>query len=103
MATGQTGSFEVLSIDIPQKRIGLAMVDEHSTRAGATPSAQDTIVPGAIVGGKVERHERFGVFVFLSPGKSGLIPFSETGVDRVYSPQLDAVYECRSNRATVFG
>jgi small subunit ribosomal protein S1 len=34
------------------------------------------------VKGKVERHEKFGVFVFLAPGKTGLIPFSETGVDR---------------------
>ena len=39
-------------------------------------------VPGAIVVGKVDKHEKFGVFVFLAPGKTGLIPFSETGVDR---------------------
>ena len=32
--------------------------------------------------GKVERHERFGVFIFLSPGRTGLMPFSETGLDR---------------------
>ena len=32
--------------------------------------------------GKVERHEKFGVFVFLSPGRTGLIPLSETGLDR---------------------
>ncbi len=32
--------------------------------------------------GKVERHEKFGVFVFLAPGRSGLIPMSETGVAR---------------------
>lgn len=32
--------------------------------------------------GKVEKHEKFGVFVFLAPGKTGLIPFAETGVDR---------------------
>jgi len=45
-------------------------------------AAQIGIVPGAIVMGKVEKHEKFGVFVFLAPGKTGLIPFSETGVDR---------------------
>ena len=39
-------------------------------------------MPGAIVTGKVERHETFGVFVFLSPGRTGLIPAAETGVDR---------------------
>ena len=50
-------------------------------RRGAT-SPQGAIVPGAIVTGKVERHEKFGVFVFLAPGRTGLIPFAETGVDR---------------------
>ena len=35
---------------------------------------------GARVTGKVERHEKFGVFVFLAPGRTGLIPMSETGV-----------------------
>jgi small subunit ribosomal protein S1 len=39
-------------------------------------------VPGAIVTGKVERHEKFGVFVFLSPGRTGLLPLAETGLDR---------------------
>ncbi len=39
-------------------------------------------MPGAIVTGKVERHEKFGVFVFLSPGRTGLMPFAETGVER---------------------
>jgi hypothetical protein len=34
------------------------------------------------VTGKVERHEKFGVFVFLSPGRTGLMPLAETGVDR---------------------
>jgi predicted RNA-binding protein with RPS1 domain len=39
-------------------------------------------VPGARLTGKVERHEKFGVFVFLAPGRTGLIPLSETGVPR---------------------
>jgi len=37
-------------------------------------------VPGARLTGKVERHEKFGVFVFLAPGRTGLIPVTETGV-----------------------
>jgi ribosomal protein S1 len=32
--------------------------------------------------GKVDRHESFGVFVFLAPGRVGLVPLSETGVAR---------------------
>jgi predicted RNA-binding protein with RPS1 domain len=38
------------------------------------------VSPGAHLMGKVERHEKFGVFVFLAPGRTGLIPMSETGV-----------------------
>jgi small subunit ribosomal protein S1 len=98
VVVGSTGAFEILSIDAAQKRIGLALVDEGSAFArsplqrdrssrdaavspqGAT--AHGAIVPGAIVTGKVERHEKFGVFVFLSPGRTALMPFAETGVDR---------------------
>jgi small subunit ribosomal protein S1 len=89
---GTTAAFEILSIDLAQKRIGVALVEDGSSRAaGAAPSqgalAPSTIVTGAIVTGaimtgRVERHERFGVFVFLSPGRTGLMPFSETGLDR---------------------
>jgi small subunit ribosomal protein S1 len=84
IAPGATGAFEILTIDVAQKRIGVAMVDEGTTRAaGATAAAtREGLVPGAIVTGKVDKHEKFGVFVFLAPGKTGLIPFSETGVDR---------------------
>ena len=79
VTVGSTGAFEILSIDTAQKRIGIALVDEGSARAA---SAQGTIAPGTIVTGKVERHEKFGVFVFLSPGRIGLLPLTETGVDR---------------------
>jgi small subunit ribosomal protein S1 len=70
--------FEILSVDLDKKRIGVALVPEGSTRATAGPE----IVPGARLTGKVDRHERFGVFVFLAPGRTGLIPMSETGVVR---------------------
>ena len=79
---GMTGAFEILSIDPAQKRIGIALVEEGSSRAAGATSPQGALAPGAIVTGKVERHESFGVFVFLSPGRTGLIPLSETGVDR---------------------
>jgi small subunit ribosomal protein S1 len=82
---GMTGAFEIMSIDPTQKRIGLALVEEGSalaTRATEATSPQGAVAPGAIVTGKVERHEKFGVFVFLSPGRTGLMPLAETGVDR---------------------
>jgi small subunit ribosomal protein S1 len=82
VTVGMTGAFEILSIDTAQKRIGIALVDEGSSRAAGAVPAQGAIVPGAIVTGKIERHEKFGIFVFLSPGRTGLMPFAETGVDR---------------------
>ncbi len=48
--------------------------------ARGTAGVRPGIVPGARLTGKVERHEKFGVFVFLAPGRTGLIPLSETGV-----------------------
>jgi small subunit ribosomal protein S1 len=82
VAPGMTAAFEILSIDIEKKRIGVALVPEGSARAGAATPSRTEIVPGARLVGKVERHEKFGVFVFLAPGRTGLIPLSETGVPK---------------------
>jgi small subunit ribosomal protein S1 len=82
VAAGTTGSFEILNIDLEKKRIGVALLPEGSARAAGAASAPAGIVPGARLTGKVERHEKFGVFVFLAPGRTGLIPMSETGVPR---------------------
>jgi small subunit ribosomal protein S1 len=80
VSAGMTGSFEILSVDVEKKRIGVALVADASARSQAPAGAE--IVPGARVHGKVERHEKFGVFVFLAPGRTGLIPTKETGVLR---------------------
>ena len=80
VTAGTTGVFEVLSIDLEKKRIGVALLPEGSARAGGALSPAPEIVAGARLTGKVERHEKFGVFVFLAPGRTGLIPMSETGV-----------------------
>jgi small subunit ribosomal protein S1 len=82
VAVGMTGAFEILNIDTAQKRIGVALLEEGSSRAAGGTSPHRAIVPGAIVTGKVERHEKSGVFVFLSPGRTGLMPLAETGLDR---------------------
>lgn len=87
VAPGMTGVFEVLSVDSDKKRIGVALIDTAGTTgetAATSPvaSQRSGIVPGAKVTGKVERHETFGVFVFLAPGKTGLMPLSETGVEK---------------------
>ncbi len=80
IAVGQISAFEILTIDLTQKRMGVAMVEEGSARAAS--AAQSAIVAGALVTGKVERHEKFGIFVYLAPGRTALLPFAETGVDR---------------------
>jgi small subunit ribosomal protein S1 len=79
---GMMESFEILSIDLEKKRIGVALLPEGSARAGGAAPSPSRIAPGARLTGKVERHEKFGVFVFLAPGRTGLIPMSETGVAR---------------------
>jgi small subunit ribosomal protein S1 len=82
VAPGMTGVFEILSIDLEKKRIGVALLQDGWPRAEGTAAPGGAIVPGARVTGKVERHEKFGVFVFLAPGRTGLIPLSETGVPK---------------------
>jgi small subunit ribosomal protein S1 len=82
VSAGATASFEILSIDLEKKRLGLAIVPEGSTRAAGAATSPAEIAPGARLRGKVERHEPFGVFVFLGPGRTGLIPASETGLAR---------------------
>lgn len=77
---GMSAAFEILSIDVEKKRIGVALVPEGSARAAGPAPSQPEIVPGARLIGKTERHEKFGVFVFLAPGRTGLIPSAETGV-----------------------
>jgi small subunit ribosomal protein S1 len=80
VAPGMTATFEILAIDPEQKRIGVALVPEAWGRTEGAAGARPGIVPGARLTGKVERHENFGVFVFLAPGRTGVIPSSETGI-----------------------
>jgi len=60
-------AFEILSIDLEKKRIGVALVEEGSARAtGARRRNRASCL--ARVSRQVDRHEKFGVFVFLGPG-----------------------------------
>lgn len=80
VSAGQRVTVEVLDVDTQRKRIGVAVVEEGSVKAEGARRAE--IVAGARLRGKVERHERYGVFVFLAPGRTGLMPLAETGVDK---------------------
>src|SRR5215472_9781859 len=80
VTAGMTGTFEILAIDPGQKRIGVALVPDAWGRTEGTAGARPDIVPGARLTGKVERYENFGVFVYLAPGRTGVIPSCETGI-----------------------
>src|SRR3989449_714698 len=77
---GAAVAVEILSIDLERKRIGVAVLE--AATVAPQPQARVEMVAGARLTGKVERHEKYGVFVFLAPGRTGLIHLSETGVDR---------------------
>jgi small subunit ribosomal protein S1 len=81
IAAGDQVAVELLSFEPERRRIGVAIVDEDSARARrANRGAR--IVPGARLQGKVDRVESYGVFVFLEPGRVGLVHGEETGFDR---------------------
>jgi small subunit ribosomal protein S1 len=76
LTVGATVEVEVLNLDLERKRIGVAVIAEGSTRERSERAL--TIEAGAQLTGKVERHEQYGVFVFLSPGRTGLMPNEAT-------------------------
>ena len=82
IAPGMAGTFEILAVEPERKRIGVALVQEGWAPAEEAAGARPGIVPGARLTGKVDRIEKFGVFVFLAPGRTGVIPMAETGVEK---------------------
>ena len=66
----------VLSVEPERKRMSIAPAPEPGS-----PEAAKVEV-GAKLQGKVQKAERFGVFVWLGPGKVGLVPAAMTGVPR---------------------
>jgi small subunit ribosomal protein S1 len=86
----------VEKIDPNDKRIGLRRISEEeaqrppeeraaqqaqAAQAAAAQAAAPRPKVGAVVVGKVDRLEQYGVFLAF-PGGKGLIPASETGTDR---------------------
>ena len=86
VAPGDQVSVKVVRVDEASGKISLSMKQLMEPPAApapsATPAAPDPITPGEVITGKVERHERFGVFITVAPGRTGLMPLSESGVDR---------------------
>lgn len=67
----------VLSLDVHRRRMAVAPAPAEGDGA-PMPSLE----PGAKVRGKVQKPERFGVFVWLAPGRVGLVPNAWTGTPR---------------------
>ena len=71
---GATRDWLVLSVDSRQRRIAVTPPVE-----GQDPSAGEPLRPGMTLRGAVQRVERFGVFVWLGPGRVGLMPSKLSG------------------------
>lgn len=74
VSVGQLVEVQILNIDAESRRIGLGM-----KQLGDDPwdDAAETYAAGTVHEGQVEKVERFGIFVSLSPGVTGLLPMSE--------------------------
>jgi small subunit ribosomal protein S1 len=74
---GQSRDWLVLSVDAAQHRISVTPPDKEISLDGLPP-----LVVGANLRGRVQRVEKFGVFVWLGPGRIGLMPNVWTGTQR---------------------
>jgi small subunit ribosomal protein S1 len=77
LAVGASGDWLVLSIDAPHRRISITLPVE-----GFDLASLDALKEGALIKGKVQRIEDYGVFVWLGPGRVGLMPNALSGTPR---------------------
>jgi small subunit ribosomal protein S1 len=74
---GDEITVRVLRVEDDKIALGLKQLTEDPWTAGAA-----ALQPGQLLNGTVEKVEKFGVFVTLAPGVSGLVPASESGLPR---------------------
>ncbi len=72
---GTERRWRVMQVDAPRRRISVFPAIE-----GDDAGVAGTLEAGAKVRGRVQKVEPFGVFVWLSPGKVGLLPRAWSGV-----------------------
>jgi small subunit ribosomal protein S1 len=77
LAVGASGDWLVLSVDAAQHRISITPPVE-----GFDLAALDALKEGALIKGRVQRIEDYGVFVWLAPGRVGLMPNALSGTPR---------------------
>ena len=77
VAPGQEIKVKVLRVDDEKIALGLRQLTDDPWAVAAA-----TYKVGQVLTGKVDRVEKFGVFVALAPAVSGLVPASETGIAR---------------------
>ena len=79
---GQPITVKVLRVENDKIALGLKQLQEDPWTAAAA-----SLTVGQVLTGKIERHEKFGVFVQVALGVTGLVPLSETGVPRDSDPR----------------
>ncbi len=72
LEVGSTLEWCVLSVTPKERRISIANPGEGAV-------STEAVVEGAELRGRVQRVERYGVFVWLCPGRVGLMPRAMTG------------------------
>ena len=74
VAAGMTAAFEILSIDLEKKRIGVALVPEGSARAGGDDAVAARDRAGRAPHGKGRASREVRRVRVPGPGRTGLIP-----------------------------
>lgn len=97
VAPGDTVMVTIKEFDADRKRISLSIKD-----AEGDPWADidDQFKPGTVVQGRVEKRERFGIFVNLAPGVTGLLPQSKV-VASTLTKAIDALKPGDPIRVTI--
>ncbi len=75
---GQTLEVIVEGVDLQKNRIGLCTPEVYERRGAPVP----TVEVGQVVKGRVQKVERFGVFLEVGPRTTGLLPTSEMEAER---------------------
>jgi small subunit ribosomal protein S1 len=79
---GEELKVSVVKVDEARRRVSLGLATEKPAPGVSAPPPPEPPKVGETVKGKVERVEKFGVFIRLGPGRAGMIPNNELGTQR---------------------